>query len=417
MSEKYIHDRFLPDKAIDILDEACSRLNLENKELFKLEMLKQELAKVQSQKEDAANADSTEDYQKAADLKTQECRLIEEIDKLNSKIKLKNLTVQDIAQVIENWTKIPVKKITEAETQKLLNLETNIHKRIIGQDTAVNSVARAIRRNRAGLQSTKRPPSFIFVGPTGVGKTELAKSLAYEMFGSEDSIIRIDMSEYMESHSTSKLIGAPPGYVGYDDAGQLTEKVKRKPYSIILLDEIEKAHPDVFNILLQVLDDGKLTDSQGNTVSFQNTIIIMTSNAGSNLNNNSIGFAKQTIDNSKIEDNLKEVFRPEFLNRIDEIIVFNPLTQTELLQIVDLMLQDTKKALSQKNITLSISDEAKNYILEKGTNLKFGARPLRRSIQRYIEDEISEMILKGEIKEGQNITIEFENDSLKFNAN
>ncbi len=408
MSEKYIHDRFLPDKAIDILDEACSRLNLENKELFKLEMLKQELAKVQSQKEDAANADSTEDYQKAADLKTQECRLIEEIDKLNSKIKLKNLTVQDIAQVIENWTKIPVKKITEAETQKLLNLETNIHKRIIGQDTAVNSVARAIRRNRAGLQSTKRPPSFIFVGPTGVGKTELAKSLAYEMFGSEDSIIRIDMSEYMESHSTSKLIGAPPGYVGYDDAGQLTEKVKRKPYSIILLDEIEKAHPDVFNILLQVLDDGKLTDSQGNTVSFQNTIIIMTSNAGSNLNNNSIGFAKQTIDNSKIEDNLKEVFRPEFLNRIDEIIVFNPLTQTELLQIVDLMLQDTKKALSQKNITLSISDEAKNYILEKGTNLKFGARPLRRSIQRYIEDEISEMILKGEIKEGQNITIEFE---------
>ena len=417
MSEKYIHDRFLPDKAIDILDEACSRINLENKELFKLEMLKQELAKVQSQKEDAANADSTEDYQKAADLKTQECRLIEEIDKLNSKIKLKNLTVQDIAQVIENWTKIPVKKITEAETQKLLNLETNIHKRIIGQDIAVNSVARAIRRNRAGLQSTKRPPSFIFVGPTGVGKTELAKSLAYEMFGSEDSIIRIDMSEYMESHSTSKLIGAPPGYVGYDDAGQLTEKVKRKPYSIILLDEIEKAHPDVFNILLQVLDDGKLTDSQGNTVSFQNTIIIMTSNAGSNLNNNSIGFAKQTIDNSKIEDNLKEVFRPEFLNRIDEIIVFNPLTQAELLQIVDLMLQDTKKALSQKNITLSISDEAKNYILEKGTNLKFGARPLRRSIQRYIEDEISEMILKGEIKEGQNITIEFENDSLKFNAN
>ena len=280
MSEKYIHDRFLPDKAIDILDEACSRINLENKELFRLEMLKQELADVQAQKEDAAQADSTEDYQKAADLKTQECRLIEEIDQLNSTIQLKNLTTQDIAQVIESWTKIPVKKITEAETQKLLNLETNLHTRVIGQDKAVSAVSRAIRRNRAGLQSTKRPPSFIFVGPTGVGKTELAKSLAYEMFGSEDSIIRIDMSEYMESHSTSKLIGAPPGYVGYDDAGQLTEKVKRKPYSIILLDEIEKAHPDVFNILLQVLDDGKLTDSQGNTVSFQNTIIIMTSNAG-----------------------------------------------------------------------------------------------------------------------------------------
>ena len=417
MSEKYIHDRFLPDKAIDILDEACSRINLENKELFRLEMLKQELSKVQAQKEDAANADSTEDYQKAADLKTQECRLIEEIDHLNSTIKLKHLTVQDIAQVIESWTKIPVKKITEAETQKLLNLETNLHKRIIGQDKAVSSVSRAIRRNRAGLQSTKRPPSFIFVGPTGVGKTELAKSLAFEMFGSEDAIIRIDMSEYMESHSTSKLIGAPPGYVGYDDAGQLTEKVKRKPYSIILFDEIEKAHPDVFNILLQVLDDGKLTDSQGNTVSFQNTIIIMTSNAGSNLNNNSIGFAKQTVDTSKIEDNLKEVFRPEFLNRIDEIIVFDPLTKPELLQIVDLMLKDTKKALADKNITLEVTDSGKDFILEKGTNLKFGARPLRRAIQRYVEDEISEMILRDEVHEGQNITINLENDTLKFNVN
>ena len=417
MSEKYIHDRFLPDKAIDILDEACSRINLENKELFRLEMLKQELADVQAQKEDAANADSTEDYQKAADLKTQECRLIEEIDKLNSTIQLKNLTVQDIAQVIENWTKIPVKKITEAETQKLLNLETNLHTRIIGQNKAVSAVSRAIRRNRAGLQSTKRPPSFIFVGPTGVGKTELAKSLAYEMFGSEDSIIRNDMSEYMEGHSTSKLIGAPPGYVGYDDAGQLTEKVKRKPYSIILLDEIEKAHPDVFNILLQVLDDGKLTDSQGNTVSFQNTVIIMTSNAGSNLNTNSIGFAKQTVDTNKIEENLKQYFRPEFLNRIDEIIVFDPLTTPELLQIVDLMLKDTRKALADKNMTLTVSDDAKNFVLEKGTNLKFGARPLRRAIQRYIEDEIAERVLKGEIIEGQNISVELENDNLIFNVN
>ena len=257
MSEKYIHDRFLPDKAIDILDEACSRINLENKDLYQLEMLKQELKNVQTQKEEVAQADTTEDYQKAADLKTKECKLIEEIDKINKKMKPRNLTIQDIATVIESWTKIPVKKITEAETQKLLNLETNLHKRVIGQEEAVNAVSRAIRRNRAGLQNEKRPPSFIFVGPTGVGKTELAKSLAYEMFGSEDSIIRIDMSEYMESHSTSKLIGAPPGYVGYDDAGQLTEKVKRKPYSIILLDEIEKAHPDVFNILLQVLDDGK----------------------------------------------------------------------------------------------------------------------------------------------------------------
>ena len=414
MSEKYIHDRFLPDKAIDILDEACSRINLENKALYKLEMLKQELSKVQAEKEEVIAADSTEDYQKAADLKTRECQLIEEIDKLSAKTKPKQLTVQDIATVIENWTKIPVKKITEEETQKLLNLETNLHKRIIGQDEAVSSVARAIRRNRAGLKSTKRPPSFIFVGPTGVGKTELAKSLAYEMFGSEDSIIRIDMSEYMESHSTSKLIGAPPGYVGYDDAGQLTDKVKRKPYSIILLDEIEKAHPDVFNILLQVLDDGKLTDSQGNTVSFSNTIIIMTSNAGSNVNNNSIGFGNETINKDKLIDRLKEYFRPEFLNRVDEIISFDSLTKEQLLQIVDLMLKDTSKALQDKDITLEVSSKAKNYLLEKGTDIKFGARPLRRAIQRYIEDELSEMILRGQLIDGQKVVVDFEKDKLKF---
>ena len=417
MSEKYIHDRFLPDKAIDILDEACSRINLENKELYKLEMLKQELSQVQAEKEEVVAADSTEDYQRAADLKTRECQLIEQIDKLNSKMKLKQLTVQDIANVIESWTKIPVKKITEAETQKLLNLETNLHKRIIGQDEAVSSVARAIRRNRAGLQTTKRPPSFIFVGPTGVGKTELAKSLAYEMFGSEDSIIRIDMSEYMESHSTSKLIGAPPGYVGYDDAGQLTDKVKRKPYSIILLDEIEKAHPDVFNILLQVLDDGKLTDSQGNSVSFSNTIIIMTSNAGSNLNNNSIGFGGQTANKNKVLDSLKDVFRPEFLNRVDEIVAFDPLTKEQLLQIVDLMLQNTIKALKEKDIKIEVSDKTKNYLLEKGTDIKFGARPLRRAIQRYLEDELSEMILKGELLDGQTVNVDFANNKLKFEVN
>lgn len=416
MSEKYIHDRFLPDKAIDILDEACSRINLENKDLYKLEILNKELSEIQSQKNELAQPENDEDFQKVADLKTQECKLIEDIDSLKKKMKPRNLTLQDIATVIENWTKIPVKKITEAETQKLLNLETNLHKRIIGQEEAVNAVSRAIRRNRAGLQNEKRPPSFIFVGPTGVGKTELAKSLAYEMFGSEDSIIRIDMSEYMESHSTSKLIGAPPGYVGYDEAGQLTEKVKRKPYSIILLDEIEKAHPDVFNILLQVLDDGKLTDSQGNTVSFANTIIIMTSNAGSNLNNNSIGFGKQTVDKSKIEDSLKETFRPEFLNRVDEIIIFNSLNKEELLQIVDLMLADTVKALKHKDISFEISDSAKQFILDKGTNIKFGARPLRRAIQRYVEDEISEMILRSEVVDGQTIKVDLKNDVLTFDV-
>ena len=415
MSEKYIHDRFLPDKAIDILDEACSRKNLDNVNLFRLEVLKNELAKVQAQKEEAAQADSTEDYQKAADLKTKECQLIEDIDELNKKLVYPSITIDDIANVIENWTKIPVNKITETETEKLLNLEQNLHKRIIGQNSAIEAVSRAIRRNRAGLKSTKRPPSFIFVGPTGVGKTYLAKTLAYEMFGNEDAIIRIDMSEYMEKHSTSKLIGSPPGYVGYDDAGQLTEKVKRKPYSIILLDEIEKAHPDVFNILLQVLDDGKLTDSQGNTVSFENTIIIMTSNAGSNLNNNSIGFGNvSTVNSNKILDSLKDVFRPEFLNRVDEIVVFNSLNTEELLQIVDLMLNDTKKALADKNITLDITLNAKNALLEKGTDLKYGARPLRRAIQRYIEDELSEKILRKELLDGQNVEIDVENNNFVF---
>ena len=289
-----------------------------------------------------------------------------------------------------------------------------MHNRIIGQDKAVSAVARAIRRSRAGLQSSKRPPSFIFVGPTGVGKTELAKTLAYEMFGSEDAIIRIDMSEYMESHSTAKLIGSPPGYVGYDDAGQLTEKVKRKPYSIILLDEIEKAHPDIFNLLLQVLDDGKLTDSQGNTVSFENTIIIMTSNAGSNLNNNSIGFGKQTIDSAKVEEALKNTFRPEFLNRVDEIVVFDSLTKKQLLEIVDLLLKSTSESLANKDITLSVSNSAKQFILDKGTDLKYGARPLRRAIQKYIEDEISEMILRGEVLPLQTLTVDCKDNKLTF---
>ena len=415
MSEKYIHDRFLPDKAIDILDEACSRINLDNKDLYKLEILKNELKQIQEEKEEAASADSTEDYQKAAELKAKECAITNQIEEINSKLQLKDLTIQDIAQVVENWTKIPVKKITEEETSKLLNLETNLHKRVIGQEEAVEAVSRAIRRNRAGLKSTKRPPSFIFVGPTGVGKTELAKSLAYEMFGDEDSIIRVDMSEYMESHSTSKLIGSPPGYVGYDDAGQLTEKVKRKPYSIVLLDEIEKAHPDVFNILLQVLDDGRLTDSQGNTINFENTIIIMTSNAGSNLNTNSIGFGGTSIANkNKILGALKESFRPEFLNRVDEIVVFDSLTNNQLLKIVDLMLEDTRKALADKNININIDEQSKEFLLKQGTDLKYGARPLRRAIQRHIEDELSDMILKTELRNGQTVNVTFNNDKLEF---
>lgn len=418
MSEKYIHDRFLPDKAIDILDEACSKINLNDKDLYDLEVLNNQLKEVQAKKEEAAQADSTEDYQKAAELKTQECSLLEQIDNLKKRMQPKDLTTQDIANVIESWTKIPVNKITEEETKKLLNLEDNLHKRIIGQNEAVEAVSRAIRRNRVGLKSTKRPPSFIFVGPTGVGKTELAKALAYEMFGSEKYIIRFDMSEYMESNSTAKLIGAPPGYVGYDDAGQLTERVKRNPYSIILLDEIEKAHNDVFNILLQVLDDGRLTDAQGNTVSFENTIIIMTSNAGSNLNTNSIGFGGTSeASKNRMLGALKDLFRPEFLNRIDEIVAFDSLTNEQLLQIVDLMVSDTQKVLNDRNIGLILTDEAKKYVLTKGTDLKYGARPLRRAIQRYVEDELSDMILKSELTNGKKVLVEYdkEQDKLVFN--
>ena len=415
MSERYIHDRFFPDKAIDILDEACSKINLNNKDLYNLELLKNKFNEVLAEKEEAAEADSTEDYKKAAELKMKECQLKDEITKLESKLKPQILTDEDIAKVIESWTKIPVQKITEQETEKLLNLESNLHKHVIGQDEAVEAVSRAIRRNRAGLKSVKRPPSFIFVGPTGVGKTELAKSLALEIFGKSDAIIRIDMSEYMESNSTTKLIGSPPGYVGYDDAGQLTEKVKRHPYSIILFDEIEKAHHDVFNLLLQVLDDGRLTDSKGNTISFENTIIIMTSNVGSTSNINSIGFGSSSeLKKNKILESMKEVFRPEFLNRIDEIICFNSLTESELNQIITLMINDTQKILDERNIKINISEAGKKYLIEKGTDIKYGARPLRRAVQRYLEDELSDMILKKELLDGQTVDIDLKNDKLTF---
>ena len=415
MAERYIHDRFFPDKAIDILDEACSKINLNNKDLYNLELLKNKFNEVLAEKEEAAEADSTEDYKKAAELKMKECQLKDEITKLEEKLKPQILTDEDIAKVIESWTKIPVQKITEEETEKLLTLESNLHKHVIGQDEAVEAVSRAIRRNRAGLKSVKRPPSFIFVGPTGVGKTELAKSLALEMFGKNDAIIRIDMSEYMESNSTTKLIGSPPGYVGYDDAGQLTEKVKRHPYSIILFDEIEKAHHDVFNLLLQVLDDGRLTDSKGNTISFENTIIIMTSNVGSTSNVNSIGFGSSTeLKKNKILESMKEVFRPEFLNRIDEIICFNALTENELNQIITLMINDTQKILNDRNIKITISESGKKYLIEKGTDIKYGARPLRRAVQRYLEDELSDMILKKELLDGQTVDIDFKNDKLTF---
>ncbi len=417
MSEKYIHDRFLPDKAIDILDEACSKVNLTNKVLAQLKLLKDDLAEVQEEKlelEEITNENTTPDYEKIATLKSRETALMNQIADMSQGNLELDLTIEDVANVIENWTKIPASKISETEAEKLLNLEKNLHKRIIGQDKAVTAVANAIRRNRAGLRNKKRPPSFIFVGPTGVGKTELAKAIASELFGSEDSIIRLDMSEYMESHSVSKFIGSPPGYVGYDDAGQLTEKVRRNPYSLILFDEIEKAHSDVFNILLQILDDGRLTDAQGRIVNFDNTIIIMTSNAGSNLNTNGIGFNKDSepLVEARAIDALKSSFRPEFLNRVDETIVFHSLSKDELLQIVDLMLKEITDELAERNIHITFSNEVKEYILEKGYEAKYGARPLRRAIQKYIENELAESLLRNELLPNDSIIINLENDKV-----
>ena len=410
MSEKYIHDRFLPDKAIDILDEACSKLNLANKVLAQLAMMKDELEKVKEEKEslEIIDADHLEpDFEKIANLRVKENALTQQIADISQGNLTVDLTVEDIARVIETWTKIPASKITETEAAKLLNLENNLHKRLIGQDNAVSAVANAIRRNRAGLKIKKCPPSFIFVGPTGVGKTELAKALASELFGTEESIVRVDMSEYMESHSVSKLIGSPPGYVGYDDAGQLTEKIRRNPYSLILFDEIEKAHHDVFNLLLQVLDEGRLTDSQGRVVNFENTIIIMTSNAGSNLNSNGIGFNREEsqLVESRVMTALKDTFRPEFLNRIDETIIFHELTREELLQIVDLMLSELTAELAEKNINITFSKEVKEHILEKGYEPKYGARPLRRAIEKYIENVLAEGILKDEIVPNEEVVL------------
>ena len=417
MSEKYIHDRFLPDKAIDILDEACSKVNLTNKVLSTLEILKEDLAKVQEEKENEENSDDpnkTPDYEKLANLKSHETAILNQIAEISQGIVELELNIEDVAKVIETWTRIPASKISETEAEKLLNLEKNLHKRLIGQDAAVSAVSNAIRRNRAGLKSKKRPPSFIFVGPTGVGKTELAKALAYELFGTEEAIIRVDMSEYMESHSVSKLIGSPPGYVGYDDAGQLTEKVRRNPYSLILFDEIEKAHSDVFNLLLQVLDDGRLTDSQGRVINFDNTIIIMTSNAGSNLNSNGIGFNREesSLVDARVEAALKQTFRPEFLNRVDETIIFHELNKNELLQIVDLMLSEITDELAEKNIFITFDKKVKEYILEKGYEPKYGARPLRRAIQKYIENELAECLLKNELIPNQKVKMVLVNNKV-----
>lgn len=404
LSKRYIQQRYLPDKAIDVIDEAASRVNLGNTGFAELAALKERLAAVTAEKEDAA---AKEDYEKAASAGAEERKLQKEIADKEASALHKPLTYDDIAQVIEGWTKIPVKRLSHEEADKLLHLEERLHERIIGQNEAVSAVARAIRRNRSGFRKVKKPSSFIFAGPTGVGKTELVKTLAVELFGSEDSLIRFDMSEYMEKYSVSRLVGAPPGYVGYDEGGQMTEQVRRHPFSVILLDEIEKASPEIFNILLQILDDGRLTDGQGRTVNFENTIIVMTTNAGTGFKNNGMGFTGSAEDSRKEQTKtaLKELFRPEFLNRVDEVITFSSLTEDELRGIVDLMLKDVYEAGSRQNIEIFVADEVKAYLAENGYDEKYGARPLRRLIERSIEDEIAEAFLSGAIAPGDKVSV------------
>ena len=415
LSERYITDRFLPDKAIDVIDEAGSRVNLKNKALYDVKLLEDRLDVIE---EDIETATDDGDFEKIANLKTEKLKVEKDIETAENEAKKAEITFDDIAAVIEGCTKIPVHRLTEDESTKLLNLESRIHERVIGQNEAVEAVSRAIRRGRADITTRKRPVSFIFAGPTGVGKTELVKTIAEVMFDNEESLIRIDMSEYMEKHSVSKLIGSPPGYVGYDDAGQLTEKVRRKPYSVILLDEIEKAHPEVFNLFLQILDDGRVADSHGKIVNFENTIIIMTTNAGSEFKSAAAGF--NSNDEIKLDDNvdksLKQFFKPEFLNRIDEIVTFKPLTKENLRQIIDLLLKDIHAKLAEKDAKLVVTDEAKELILEKGYDKRYGARPLKRAIQKLLEDKLSILSLTGQITSGCVITADRKDNEITLTA-
>lgn len=428
ISQRYITDRFLPDKAIDLMDEASAKVRLKTVNIpTNISQLEQKIQDLKKAKEKAID---NQDYELAATIRDQEIQIKEELATAKTAWETQNnaqiaVTEEDIADVATLWTGIPVKRLVAKEADRLLHIEDIIHKRVVGQNEGVNAVAKAIRRARAGLKDSKRPiGSFLFLGPTGVGKTELARSLAEAIFGDESAMIRFDMSEYMEKHTVSRMLGAPPGYIGYDEGGLLTNAVRRKPYAVILLDEIEKAHPDIFNILLQVLDDGRLTDSQGRTVDFKNTVIIMTSNAGAfklqPQKTNTMGFTvnedKQIKQNAKkiVMDEVKRQFKPEFLNRIDEIIIFEPLTDKELTQIVTLLLNDVQKRLAEMDIELIIKDEVKSYLLKHGTDTIYGARPLKRAVQRYLQDPLAEQLLQKNIKSMQKIIVDCVEDKLTF---
>lgn len=428
MSSRYISDRYLPDKAIDLIDEAASKVRLRG--LVIPQELKELEAKLNEVKIEKESAIKNEEFEKAASLRDTEQKLQEEIINVRSSWKNNQgmsaavVLEGDIADVVASWTGIPVAKIATEESERLLNLEEELHKRVIGQEEAIRAISQAVRRARAGLKDPKRPiGSFIFLGPTGVGKTELAKALANSLFGEDEAMIRIDMSEYMERHAVSRLVGAPPGYVGYDEAGQLTEQVRRRPYSVILFDEIEKAHPEVFNILLQVLEDGRLTDSKGRTVDFRNTVVIMTSNVGAHQIQREAGIGFRISDDErdqytamkeKVLEELKRTFRPEFLNRIDETIVFHALNKDHITKIVDIMLKDLSGQLTERDIKLELTDAAKEKLVEEGYDQDFGARPLRRAIQRLIENPLAEEILKGKFADGSTVRVDVEDGKLVF---
>jgi len=428
LSDRYVSDRFLPDKAIDLVDEAASKVRLSI--LVTPPELKDLEKQIEEIRMEKGSAIKNEEFEKAADLRDKEQKMVNEFERKLSEWKKQRhrtegtVTEEDIAAVVSSWTGIPVAKLAQEESERLLQLEAILHHRVVGQDEAINAVARAVRRARAGLKDPKRPVgSFIFLGPTGVGKTELARALAEALFGDEDAMILLDMSEYMERHTVSRLVGAPPGYIGYDEGGQLTDKVRRRPYSVILLDEIEKAHPEVFNILLQVLENGRLTDAKGRTVDFRNTVLIMTSNVGAHeiQRETTIGFNVATDDNAsyesmkaKVMDELKRTFRPEFLNRIDEVIVFHALSKEQLKQVVEIMVKQVQTQLQSRNVRLQFTEEAKALLAEKGFDPDYGARPLRRAIQRLVENPFSEEMLKGTFEEGDDVVVDAENGEIVF---